>query len=436
MAICSYTVHHATHGLDTVAAAHAHLDGLAGDLIERPGVDGIVVIPTCNRLEVLLDAARDDALDRHVATRIDVETPTRYEGHDAIRHIVRVAAGLDSLVVGEREVSGQVRRALTVAHNHHTATPALTRIIQGALTTSRRIAQLTGLSSQGRSVVAAGLDLVGDTLAGRRALIVGTGAYAGATVAALRARGVLDIRVYSSSGRARDFARGHDLVPVDADDLAEALAHADLTITCRGLGSPALTRADIRRARRERDSDLVILDLALRRDIEAGSENEPGVRVITMADVRAAVPDAESHQVARALTLVDEGVAEIESELRSRAAVPAVRAVREFITAALDDEIARLPATATLSRDDALRSLRRLAARLAHTPTIRAREAAEGGRTDAFVDALHEVMGLVVDYPRSDRAGGATDWDEARCPATGLSVTDLVSEPSPTQEAV
>lgn len=431
MGISTYTVHHATHGLEQVARAHTHAVGLAADLLAEPEVAGVVVIPTCNRLEVLLDSDASPALGLRLATRLGVPDPTLRCSTDAITHIVRVAAGLDSLVIGEREVSGQVRRALTVAHNARTASPALTRILQGALTTSRRIAQLTGLASQGRSVVAAGLDLAGPL--GTRALIVGTGAYAGATVAALRARGILDIACYSSSGRAATFAAGHDLRVVPPGGLVEALAAADLTVTCRGLGSPVVTLADIRAARAARGGDLLILDLALRRDLEAGAETEDGVRVITMEDVRQAVPDVDGSQVTRAETLVAEGVAHIETELRSRAAVPAVKAVREFVTRALEDEIARLPADDMLTRDDTVRALRRLAARLAHTPTIRAREAAAGGRADEFVGALKQVMGLVVDHPAHPH-GLPADWEGERCPVTGLGLDDLAT--TPTEEAV
>lgn len=435
MGMSTYTVHHLTHGLDTVAHAHARVEGLAADLVADDAVRGVVVIPTCNRLEVILDAADCPHLDLKVTGRLDVADATKRSGTEAIGHIVRVACGLDSLVVGEREVSGQVRRALTVAHNTCTASPVLTRVLQGALTTSRRVAQLTGLASQGRSVVACGLDLADPDLAGKRVLLVGTGAYAGATVAALRARGVFDISVYSTSGRAELFARGHDLAAVPADGLVDALAGADLTVTCRGLGSPVLRLVDLRAARAARTGDLTVLDLALRRDLEAGAEEEPGVRVVTMADVRAAVPDVASTQLERAEALVAEGIADIENDLRTRAAVPAVKAVRAFITEALNDEIDRLPAGPSLRRDDAIRALRRLAGRLAHTPTIRAREAAEGGRTQEFVDALEQVMGLVVDHPLTTMPGRDDGWDTATCPATGLRLDDLAPVPAATQEA-
>ena len=442
MGVLSYSVHHAVHGLDAVAHAHTRIDGLADDLLATGAVRGVIVIPTCNRLEVLVEADEHPHLDAFIARRLDIPNAVRWEGREAITHIVRVAAGLDSLVVGEREVSGQVRRALTVAHNEHTSSPALSLIVKDALTVSRRIAHLTGLSSQGRSVVAAGLELAKDQVEADprdwRVLLVGTGAYAGATVTALRALGTQDMSVYSRSDRAGRFADGHDLTPVNADGLVAAMAEADLTVTCRGLGSPVLDLADIEAAReRRRDASgqpLVFLDLALMHDVPGEARDLEGVRLITMEDIRAQVPAAEAGQVHRAEQIVADGVADIEAELRQRAAVPAVKAVRDYITAALDDEMSRLPAGEQVSREEAEKALRRLAARLAHTPTIRAREAANGGRTREFADALEQVMGLTVLPSVNPVNDLASELETGTCPVTGMRLADL-STPASTPDA-
>ena len=431
MAIFSFSVHHLSHGLDAVARAHTRAGDLAHDLLETiDKTHGCVVIPTCNRLDLLVEANEEagTGLERFLARRLAVADIVMRRDHDAIEHVVRVAAGLDSLVVGEREVSGQVRRALTVAHRDSTSSVALTRLLQGALRTSRIIAQLTGLASQGRSVVAAALDIVASerALAGCRALIVGTGAYAGAAVAALRSRGVLDIACYSSSGRAQHFASGHDLEAVSQGGLVDAMAEADLVITCRGLGSPVVMRSDVEAACDQRSGELLILDLALNRDLEDDARRVPGVRVITMEEVRRQVPDVAQRQVERAEELVAEGVGAIESDLRERAATPVVRAVRAYVDAALETEMARLPSEGTIEASQARQALRRLAAKMAHTPTVRAREAACQGATTAFARAVEQVIGVTVapsSVNRVDPSEG--DWDALACPVTGLTTDDL-----------
>jgi len=161
--------------------------------------------------------------------------------------MLAIAAGLSSMVVGEAQIVGQVRRAAETAAAEGTLSPELVRVVERASATARRVAHETELSGQGRSVVAVGVDQAAGhlpPLEDCRALIVGTGSYAGATVADLRARGLSDIAVYSASNRAEAFAAGHGLRAVPTGALSEAMSRADLVVTCRGTGGPILT-ADV-----------------------------------------------------------------------------------------------------------------------------------------------------------------------------------------------
>jgi glutamyl-tRNA reductase len=216
-----------------------------------------VVISTCNRFELYLDVDAPLSGDsvrhatRHVAELVahasgvtgDVAARsfTVRTGPEVTEHLFAVASGLDAMVVGEREIAGQVKRSLAVAREQETTSKTLELLFQTASRTSKRVGTDTELGAAGRSVVALALDLAERELPpwdGTRAVLIGTGSYAGASVAALRARGCDDIRVYSQSGRAEAFAESHGVQPVGS--LVEALADADLVVSCSGARGRAL----------------------------------------------------------------------------------------------------------------------------------------------------------------------------------------------------
>lgn len=454
---------HRTQGLDAVARLGAVSAQLGPDLVNAvPALRGALVLPTCNRLALLLDAppsapgrAERDAqhLDEAVAAFLaersgapvllapaahgadaddaaaddaapsaepdpDAALLTTWVGHAAHTELFATAAGLESMVVGEREIAGQLRRALTRATEEGTATADVVRAVEHASSTSRRVASETGLAGNGRSVVAVGLDLAARSLPplpACRVLIVGTGAYAGATVTALRERGVTDIEVYSRSDRARAFADGHHLRPVSEAELPGALELADLVVTCRGLGAPVLTRELVEPAARLRqpagaallhrgeepasravpaERPLVVLDLALTRDVESSVGALPGVLLIDLPSVQRAVPEAEAQQVARARAVVDEEVTDFERLLGGRRMDPVVRAIRGLVDDVVQVEVDRLsPVDGKVDAEDAERALRHLAARIMHHPTIAARQAGESGRDEDYLASLGLFLG-------------------------------------------
>lgn len=406
-------MHHLHHGLGSVAHASQKVADLNQQLLRMPGIKGVLRLSTCNRVEVYLSLEPScpvgaTKLDELVKTQLIGKTsdlpPLKLNGTEVITHICEVACGLDSMVVGEREISGQLRRALTVAQNEHSADTTLVRLAEGALRISRQVAQLTGLASQGRSVVSIGLDLMKDALGdwpSTRVLLVGTGSYAGATVAALRARSVTDIRVYSTSGRARAFATGHDLIPVALTGLEYALATSDLIVTCRGLGAPVLTAQQVERALQIRQQQqisaaypLQILDLALNRDVEAAVGQMRDVRLVGLAEVQQHVPPAALEQIHRARQLVAQGCTQIQADLDSRRLDPVVVEYRQRVFAAMGEEIEKLPENGCVPVEVAVTALHRLAARLAHTPSAKAKEAAECGQIAEYLAGMETVLGI------------------------------------------
>ncbi len=385
-----FSIQHDRQGLTEVARVSEHIDGVAEALLSYQGVAGAVLLSTCNRVEVILDTVAEvpNSCLRSVLNRGYDTAPAwdLYLGEAALGHLFRVAAGLDSMVVGEREE---------------------------ALKTSRRIANQTTLEGTGRSVVSTGLDLIGSIDWPRlRALIVGTGSYAGAVVASLRQRGVTDITVHSSSGRAATFAAGHDISHVT--HLTDGLAKADLVITCRGQGAFAITSADVLRPH-------TFLDLSLKRDVAPDVATLDGVRVIDLATIQEHVGEHIAEDARAAKSLVNAGISGAMTKLRARVVDPVVVGLRESVMDMVADEVARLPHR-DLTHEDAALALRRLATRLLHVPSARAHQAAEEGRTDAYLTAMAELYGI-----RQADMIDADQLEEQTCPVTNLKVCDLES---------
>lgn len=518
------SVDHRTHGLDAVARLGAATARMGPDLLRAvPGVRGAVVLATCNRLALVLDAdagaggaasgpdpgverggagpvdsgsapgpadSGSPALARAVAAFLDARAsgpdapdaagpgpgvsadgpapgaagaapslntapdtvpgplvPSAWSGPDAVAELFATAAGLESMVVGEREIAGQLRRAATVARAEGTLTAELDRALSHASAASRRVAGSTRLAGTGRSVVAVGLDLAADRLpplGSCRVLLVGTGAYAGATVTALHERGARDIGVYSRTDRARAFAAGRGLRAVSDAELPGALALADLVITCRGLGAPVLTRELVVPALRLRrraepappdrpgepgprvegrggraepaEGPLVVLDLALRRDVEESVGRLPGVVLIDLAAVQRAVPEAEAAQVRAARDIVAREAEAFDRAGLARRMDPLICALRERVEALVEDELARLrPRDGMVDVEDAARALRHLAARILHHPTVAAHRAGREGREGEYLAALELVLGadvggaLIADAGVDVGSGAATD---------------------------
>src|SRR4051794_9418502 len=241
-------------------------------------VDGAVVLATCNRFEAYLDVdgtAREDESRRAMTrvselTGVDVEELRRavvvHSESAVAEHLFAVSSGLESVVVGEGEISGQVRRALESARSHGTTSPELERLFQRASTASREVQNSTGLGGAGRSIVRLALDLASSRIADWRTqdvLLIGTGAYAGASLAALRDRGVVEVGVYSPSGRASKFATREGVRPVT--DLAAALEQATVVVTCSGAGSYVVSPELV--AARTATSPVFVVDLGLPRNV-------------------------------------------------------------------------------------------------------------------------------------------------------------------------
>lgn len=372
---------------------------------------GALVLATCNRFEVYLElrpgqdpraviaattsviAAASGLTARDIAASLKV-----LRGREVPAHLFSVTAGLDSMVVGEREISGQVRRALSSARSDGTTSSGLERLFQTAARASRDVGARTGLGAAGRSVVGVALDLAEPDLptwTRTRVVLIGTGSYAGASVAALHRRGCRAIHVFSPSGRAPGFARDRGAEAIPDDGLEEALTSADLVVACSGAVGGVVDAATVARALAASGHPRVVVDLALRHDIEPAVGALPGVRLIDLATVRDLAPAGYGEPVERAFRLVAAATEDFEAAQRALERDAQVVAERRRVLGSLEAEAARLRAG---SEPEAvgrpIRALRRRTRALLHGPTVRARAAARSGDDGAFVVALTELAAI------------------------------------------
>lgn len=348
--------------------------------------------------ELIVDSiAQTSGLDKElVNSSFDV-----YADEEAARHLLTVASGLESAVVGEREIAGQVRRALAAAQAKAqeegvTLPGELVQLFEHAAHTARQVGQHTALGAQGRSIVSVALDLADEVAekdwSTRRALIFGTGAYAGATIAALRERGCTDIWVNSRSGRAAEFAAKREVSAVPVDGMEQAMASADVIIGCSGGSDPLLPE-------QIPGGHHTILDLALSRDFDPSVADLPNVELITLESVRLAAPEETEESVATATRIVESELAAFLSRQRSRTIDSAIVALRSHTMDVLDSELEKVRSQfgCGAATEQFELAMRRMVKSLLHTPTVRAKKLAAEGRTEDYVQALETLYGIQVE---------------------------------------
>ncbi|MFZ4894485.1 glutamyl-tRNA reductase [Plantibacter sp. Mn2098] len=456
------TASHKNASFDLLERLSVGAEGVASRLIEHHEcIAGAVVVATCNRFEAYIDldepvTAASPVAFEAATEAISLTTGVPAEelrdvfglsvGTAAAEHLFAVSAGLESVVVGEGEIAGQVRRSLEAARANGTTSSELERLFQRASQTSRGVKNRTPLGRAGRSIVRLALDLAESRItdwAAQRVLLVGTGAYAGASLAALRDRGANDVRVYSPSGRAERFARSHALDWVAEDDFAAETAIADLIVTCttadhhvvdaavltsgrtlvaaahRAGGAVQLSAADRLAATPIGQHDLVpadacpidhharqlVIDLGLPRNVDPDVATVAGVELLDLETIRIHAPLEELQATEVARSIVSNAARKFAAVAEERSLEPAVVALRSHVHTIVDAEIARAAARGDDGRT--AQALRHLAGVLLHEPTVRARELARNGEQAAYTSALSALFGIDVDLPAASAAAAA-----------------------------
>lgn len=426
--------------LEAAAIAEADRDGLTENLIAGSHVDEAMIVTTCNRVEVYaaVDAfhpALDDVvalLSRHSGLPLDDLSRHLYVRYaePAAEHLFSVASGLDSMVVGEQQIIGQIRTAYQSASDIGAAGTTLHRLAQQALHVGKRVHTETGIDSAGASVVSVALDraavLLGDdddgagerSLSGRRAVVLGAGAMGGLAVAHLGRNGIDHIgvtnRTPERAERLTEIARdaGTPAAAFPADDLAAAVAHADILFTCTGAVGTIVSLGDVHTAlaRRESDRPLVICDLGMPRDVDPAVAGLPGVTVLGIEALKAdpetatAAADADA-----ARTIVDTELTAYTQAERLAGVGPLIGQLRgrggQVVAAEMRRLDARLPDLDPRYRDEMANTVRRVVDKLLHPPTVRFKELASQPDGENYAEVVRTLFDL-------DRVDSADSVDE------------------------
>jgi glutamyl-tRNA reductase len=393
--------HLAQLALDSHASAK-----LAEQLVGSEHIDEAVVLSTCNRTELYTSVSRfHGALDDATQALADVAGLRPGElrslcavffDEGAVAHTFSVASGLDSLVVGESQILGQVKSALTLGQGHETVGTVLNSLFQQAIRVGKRVHSETGIGSAGRSLVSAAYRLLTDeigSLAGRRVLVVGAGAMAGLAARTAAADGAAVTCANRTLARAERLAESVGGKAVALSDLSEALAVSDVLVSCTGartltVGVEDLAGTPVRG----------VVDLALPADVDP-QVAERGIRLVNLDRLVTDQPDAASaEEVEDARALVRDEVANFLGLRRAAQVAPTVVALRSMASDVVANELrrleSRLPDLDDHEREQIQRSMRRIVDKLLHAPTVRVQELSSEPDTVDYAAALRELFAL------------------------------------------
>jgi glutamyl-tRNA reductase len=440
------------------------LTKLLRDVSQAGSVAGAFVVSTCNRVEVYAEvdkfhggvASISELLARHSGLPLSELTPHLYVHYEdrAVQHLLAVTCGLESMVIGESQILGQVRQSLGIAREQGTLSRILGDLGALALRTAKRAHTETGIDRAGANVVGVGIRLAAahltspaespsagaasagaasagspsaglagaaaaadpaNPLRGRTVLVVGAGSMSSLAVTTSARMGAVRIVVANRTpDRARRLAAAVSGTTANLEDLTSALADADLVISCTGAAGLVISADEIARALRLRaapalDRDtaksagrpLVLLDLALPRDVEEAAGRLPGVSLISLATLGEAADSGQISQegdVAAVRAIVaEEFEARVSAEHAARVA-PTVVALRAKAAEVVDAELARLAGRLNTvdarTHSEVARAMRRVVDKLLHSPTVRVKELAGSPGGDSYEDALRVLFDL------------------------------------------
>jgi glutamyl-tRNA reductase len=392
-------------------------------VLQSPLATEAMVLSTCNRVEVyaVVDAFHGglavigQVLSEYSGMSMGDLTKYAYVRYSeaAVEHLFAVTSGLDSAVVGEQQVLGQVRRAYATAETNRTVGRVLHELAQRALSVGKRVHSETAIDAAGASVVSVALGMAESKLGGltgKTAVVIGAGAMGALSSAHLSRAGIEQIQVLNRSlARAQRLVRkiresGVRAEALTLDRLPGALADADVVVSCTGAVSPVVSLADVHHGlaavrRDEAAHPLVICDLGMPRDVDPAVAGLPGVWVVDVdrvqhepsAHAAAADVDAARHIVAAevAAYLAGQRMAEV---------TPTVTALRRRAADVVEAELLRLenrlPGLESAQREEVARTVRRVVDKLLHAPTVRIKQLASAPGGDSYAEALRELFEL------------------------------------------
>jgi glutamyl-tRNA reductase len=393
-------------------------------VVDGAAVTEAAVLSTCNRIELYAEVDRFHAgvsqlsalLARHSGVPLEALESYLYVHYEdrAVSHLFTVACGLDSMVIGEGQILGQIKAALSHAQDEHTAGRLLNELFQQALRVGKRAHSETGIDRAGQSLVTFGLEQLapgGDVagwMPGRRALVIGAGSMSSLAATTLARTGAAELVIANrtleraerlATGLGEDGPRAR-AVPINAISIAAELALADIVVSCTGATGLVLTADAVAHALKERRGlPLAVLDLAMPRDVDAAVHRLPGVRLVDIESLAGASADAPmAADVDAVRRIVAEETAALCAARRAAHITPTVVALRamasDVVAAELTRLQGRLPDLGEKERAEITRTVRRVVDKLLHVPTVRVKELAGEPGGDHYAAALRQLFDL------------------------------------------
>ena len=413
---------------EKLALPTARAARVLAELTEHDSIHEAVALFTCNRTELYLvteDAVEAEnaalaILSRQAGLRTSELLGSLYSlrGRETVEHLFAVTGGLDSMIVGEAEIQGQVKRAYEMALVEGVSGPVSNRLFRDALAAGKRVRSETGIARSNVSVSTVAVALAGDflgSLAERRVLVIGAGENAELTARALRDRGVEAFFVANRRhDRALELAQRFGGRAIAFDDLPSELENADIVVSSTGAPHQILGRQELEFVAASRmGRPLVLIDLAVPRDIEPSVRDCPGIALYDMDDLQQAVArnlDQRAAEAHEAFALLQEEVARFERWLASLDVLPTIAALRrrgdDVVDQVLRENEARWESLSAADRKRLEVMARAVVSRLLHEPTLRLKDVTDGS-SYRHVHTLRELFGLEAALAPGDEASSA-----------------------------
>jgi glutamyl-tRNA reductase len=421
---------------EKLALTEGKAAGVLSALVSEEPISEAVSLSTCNRTELYLvatDSVEAETAGLGVLAREAGIPPTELlgplyslRGADAVRHLYRVTAGLDSMILGEAEIQGQVKRAYELALVEGATGPILNRMFRGALAAGKRARTETAVGEKGVSIPSVAVELaqrnLGD-LSARQVLLIGAGETSELTARALAARGSDAVFIANRGyNRAISLAERFGGKALRIDELPMQLARADIVVSATNSPHHLIERSELELIMGQREGKpLLLIDLAVPRDIDPECREVEGVSLFDVDEVQAIVERNASGREAearRATSILDSELSRFERWLGTQEVMPTVAALREraerIVSQVLSENATRWESLSATDRERIEHMARAIANRLLHEPTVRLKGLAD--REDAYlqVSALRELFGLDAGTEPAGAGGDVASLDERR----------------------